>query len=285
MARHMVRNGTALFIIDPQNDFMGEDGGAPYAEGSEKAALRVIGAVSAMRRLAARIRRDAARIAAIYVTLDTHEAREGDIDIGHPAFWRAPDASMPAPLTTLISFEDFASKKWVPYLPQFDAEVGAYLKAAGPQVVWTRHCVFNTWGHLVQKDLREALEYWEQETGGRVIYVHKGMYPLSEQYGVFEASVPSPKDPSTWFNWLLLDSLLAWERVLVAGVATDFCVKTSVEQAAAKMTLDEARRWTLLVDAMADVNLDGTGKAATGFLDAMRKAGMRLADTAQRLAA
>lgn len=277
--RHALLSGTALFIIDPQNDFMGNDDGTPYAEGGETAALRVTGAVSAMRRLAAHIRRYARSIPQIYVTLDTHEAREGDIDIGHPQFWRASSGALPEPLTTVITADDVAAKKFVPYHPKFDSAVRAYLKAVGHQVVWTRHCVFQTWGHEVQKDLREALRYWEEETGKRVIYVHKGMYPLSEQYGVFEAAVPTEQDPSTQFNWLLFHNLLTWNEVQVAGIATDFCVKTSVEQAAAKMSPEQISRWTLLVDAMADVNLDGTGAAASGFLAEMQRKGMRLTDT------
>lgn len=277
--RQALRSGTALFVIDAQNDFMGNDDGTPYTEGANTAALAVKGAASAIRRLAAHIRRHAARIPQIYLTLDTHEAREGDIDIGHPLFWRNPMGEMPSPLQTVITGADFAAKKWVPYLPKFDAEVGEYLKKVGHQVVWTRHCVFGTWGHEVQKDLREALQYWERLTGKSVIYVYKGMYPRSEQYGVFAAAVPNEDDPSTQFNWLLLDALRSWSEVLVAGIATDFCVKTSVEQAAEKLAPEEVARWTLLIDAMADVNLDGTGAVGKGFIEGMFARGMRVSTT------
>ncbi|MBI1957233.1 MAG: hypothetical protein HYS44_02140, partial [Candidatus Niyogibacteria bacterium] len=62
-----------LFIVDPQNDFMGEDDGAPLTEelGGKKrmASLAVKGAVSDMRRVAALIDRVGAKLDDIHATL------------------------------------------------------------------------------------------------------------------------------------------------------------------------------------------------------------------------
>lgn len=70
-----------LFIIDPQNDFIGTDAGAPL-EG--KATLPVTGGEGDMQRLAGMVRRVRGKLDDIIVTLDSHRP----IDVAHPAMWR-----------------------------------------------------------------------------------------------------------------------------------------------------------------------------------------------------
>lgn len=281
--------GVALLIIDPQNDFLGHVGGSAFAEllGSGKtatAALAVKGAVYAMDVMTDYVDSDAngEGIDDIVVTLDTHEEGAGEDsdknpDIGHPAYWRDKDGNRPTPMTTVISLADVESGKWQPYNPLLLNYVLDYLRKVGVQVVWNRHCVDGTWGHKVYGPLADALKRWEKRTGKSVCYVRKGMNPNTEQYGVFEAAVPQPKDPQTQFNWPLLDRLVNNPlSKKVGGIATDFCVKTSMEQAVARLSCGEAHKFSLLVDAMADVNLDGTGTAAKDFFADMQRKGVSL---------
>lgn len=284
------RKGVVLFIIDPQHDFLGNWDGSPYTairkEGTVlspvEAALPVKGAVDALERLTTYVDSDAngEGIDDIVVTLDTHEegAREDsdkNPDIGHPAYWRDKDGNRPTPMMTIISLADVESGKWQPYNLLLLNYVLDYLRKVGIQVVWNRHCIDGTWGHQVYGPLATALAGWERRTGKSVCYVRKGMNPNTEQYGVFEAAVPDSKDPRTRFNWTLLDRLRNNSRPKkVGGIATDFCVKTSMEQAVAKLSCGEAKEFSLLIDAMADVNLDGTGAAAMNFIDDMRRKGV-----------
>lgn len=292
-----VHKGVVLFVIDPQNDFLGNADGSPYVErlsrgGYFTAALPVKGAVDAMNRLAAYIYSDAdgKGIDDIVVTLDTHEEGAGDDahknpDIGHPAYWRNAEGKEPAPMTTVITRLDVENGTWRPYDPGLLKYVLEYLDKVGVQVVWNRHCVDGTWGHRVYTPLAAALGRWEERTGKKVCYVRKGMNTDTEQYGAFEAALTNRYDSRTQFNWEMLDRLRNNPRPKeAAGIATDFCVKTSMEQAVSKLSYDEAQQFTLLTDAMAAVNLEGTGKVGDDFIINMKSKGLSISTCARALA-
>lgn len=281
------RDAVVLFLIDPQNDFLGNADGSAYVEwlersGNPAAALPVKGGVDAMNRLAAYADSDAngKGIDDIVVTLDTHEEGAGEDahknpDIGHAAYWQDKNGTEPTPLKTVITLADVERGVWRPSNPFLLKSVLPYLKHVGAQVVWNRHCVENTWGHKVYTPLAQALARWEALSGKQVHYVRKGMNTNTEQYGAFEAAMPSSKDKLTQFNWDMLDRLRNNpHRKEVAGIATDFCVKTSMEQAVAKLSCGEAKQFTLLTDAMAAVNLDGTDKLAGDFFSDMHSKGV-----------
>lgn len=265
-----------LFGIDCQNSFMGHSDGRPY-EG--RAELPVAGAIEDMNRLAAYIDADAngEGIDDIVLTLDTHETLFGDRDIGHPHYWRDTAGNHPAPFTQ-ISFNDVADKKWMPYDPSLSEKTLHYLSAVGTHMVWPLHCRLGTWGHDVYEPLNAAITRWTKRTGKNPWVVRKGMNCHSEQYGAFEAAVPDPNDPTTQFNWTLLNHLRKATKVWVAGEAKSHCVKTTIEQAAAKLSTEEIRKFVLLTDCMSSVT--GFYTAGEFFVVRMQNGGMNVMNVA-----
>lgn len=269
-----------LFIIDPQNSFMGYGNGTPYHEvaagRTEAAELPVRGAVEDMDRLSKFIdRADGGNsIDDIIVTLDTHETLFKYRDIGHPHYWLDAAGKMPVPFT-VITFQDVVEKKWTPYDPGLSEKVLNYFSKAGSQVIWPKHCVLGTWGHDIYSPLNSAIQRWSDRTGKNPQVIRKGMNCHTEQYGAFEAAVPDPDDPTTQFNWTLLNHLKKGRRVWVAGEAESHCVKTSVVQAAAKLSPREFSKLTLLTDCMSSVR--GFESAGDEFIAHMQKLGMNIA--------
>lgn len=271
-----------LLIIDPQNDFMGNADGTPYDTDEGRAALPVSGAVYDMQRLARFI--DGAQgdgtIGKIIVTLDTHEVVGTHLsDIGHPGFWMDAAGNHPPPFT-LITRADVESRVWRPYIEGFGARVHDYFSRAKTQMIWPPHCLDGTWGHQVLESLQASIKNWQTATGGEVEYVRKGMNPLTEQYGVFEAAVPDPDDKETQFNVKLLAKLAAAPQVVVAGEALDYCVKASVEQAAAVLPTDALHKFVLLTDCMSPVTIAGDNTVGAEFLADMQNRGVLLTRTA-----
>ena len=122
--------------------------------------------------------------------------------------------------------------------------------------LWPVHCVQETWGAELHPDLRVVGDVVRKGVGGE------------DGYSGFTV-----RDPSTGEEeGTALESLLrkpGIERVVVAGLATDYCVKETAIDAARK---DFAT--TVLTSAVRAVDLQaGDGERA---LDAVRAAGGRL---------
>jgi nicotinamidase-related amidase len=267
-----------LFIIDPQKSFLGYRDGRPYREQTSDgtvmtAELPVAGSVEDMENMVRFIDSDGngEGIDDIIVTLDTHETIYRDRDIGHPEYWVDEKGRHPAPFTK-INYDDIIYLQWLPYTAALDDRVESYLKAVGSHVVWPRHCVLASWGHDIYCPLNDAIDRWIKRTGKRPGVIRKGMNCHTEQFDAFEAAVPDPNDPTTQFNWALLNILKKGTRVWCGGIAKSHCVKTSIEQAAGKLTTEEIARWTLLEDCMSSV----TGSEALGdaFVAQMQMRGM-----------
>lgn len=124
--------------------------------------------------------------------------------------------------------------------------------------VWPVHCVRRSWGAELHPRLDVA--------GGAEV-VRKGSQG-EDGYSAF-----SMRDPTTGeVEGTLLDRLLAAggiERVVIVGLATDYCVKETALDAVAK-----GFHTTVLLEAIRAVDLEpGDGDRA---LEAMRAAGARL---------
>jgi len=275
-----------LLIIDPQNDFCDLPDAYrpenPLIAGARMApALPVPGAHGDMLRLADLIRRGGSELAEITVTLDTHQR----LDIAHPGFWIKGDGSAVTPFTQITASE-VRTGTYVPRLPGSLARVLAYLESleeAGryTHMVWPVHCEIGTWGNNVHPDLQAACNAWEEAALRNVSMVTKGMNPWTEHFSAIQAEVPDPLDASTQLNRSLLDSLLEADQVFIAGEAGSHCVKSTTEHIADNFGPEHQSRLVLIEDCMSPVS--GFEAQQTGFLEAMRAKGLRVARCADVL--
>lgn len=274
-----------LVIIDPQNDFLGNDDGSPFSvkdDGCEKplvAALPVKGAVADMERVARLIDRVGKKLDDIHVTLDSHRL----IDIAHPAFWMDQNGKQPNPFT-IISSADIEAGIWTTRNPAFRSRALGYAKNLEQTsdhykiCVWNPHCLIGTWGHNVYPVLNEALQNWSDREFAMVDYVTKGSNPWTEHYGAVLAEVPDPNDPSTGLNTEFLKMLAEADIVGVAGEALSHCVLKTVTQIADNIGDEHIKKFHLLRDCMSPVpaipNVVDFPAIANAWLKTMKRRGM-----------
>ncbi|WP_080237621.1 cysteine hydrolase family protein [Spirosoma rigui] len=207
----------AFLIIDTQFDFCHPDG-----------ALFVPGAEQDVERMASLIRNHAGRIDHIVVTLDTHHR----LDIAHPLFWTNVRGEHPAPFTR-ITLEDVVSERWI---PRFAADqVRTYIRnlesdGQFQHFIWPPHCLIGSRGAALHDTLFEALNYWTQQRDRDYVAVQKGLYPLTEHFGIFRAQVPDPAVPDTQLNTTLIADLDRFDTIYLMGEAKSHCVANSLKQ-------------------------------------------------------
>ncbi|WP_420151382.1 nicotinamidase [Spirosoma sp.] len=229
----------AFLIIDAQFDFCHPDG-----------ALFVPGAEQDVARIATLIRQHAQQIDHIVVTLDTHRI----LDIAHSLFWHDTSGNHPEPFTP-ISAADVDAGRWI---PRFSAEKARQyvhdLEADGQfsHFIWPEHCLIGSRGAALHDTLLEALKEWSGVRNLDYVAIQKGLYPLSEHFGIFRAQVPDPDVPETQLNTSLISDLERFENVFLMGEAKSHCVANSLKQ-----ILDFAPslvpRLVVVTDCMSDV--------------------------------
>jgi len=258
-----------FLIIDPQNDFSDAPG----------AALPVPGASADAERLAGLLDRLGDRIAAIHVTLDTHQL----VDISHPIFWRNAQGQPPPPFTQ-ITVADVEQGVWRAFKPDCQARALAYVCALRDNsryelTIWPPHCLVGTWGHGVMPAVAGALQRWEEACFARVDYVTKGHNPWTEHYSAVRADVPDPADPGTHLNTRLIQTLETADVVVLAGQALSHCVANTVRDIAAGMRPENIRKLVLIEDASSPV--PGFEDLARQFLADLGPRGMRTVRAAE----
>lgn len=282
-----------LFIVDPQNDFMGNDDGSPYtvkrSDGKDYVAqLPVKGAVSDAKRLAALIDRIGHKLDDIHITLDSHHT----MHIAHPDMWRDVNGKPPAPFT-LIRADDMKNDVWrarnLKHAKRFYDYLVA-LEATGKflHCIWPPHCRIGTWGHGIQEDVEAAITRWERQEMGVANMVTKGSAVWEEHFGGLMAEVIDPNDPSTQLNAQgLLVPLQDADLIGLAGWASSHCVKRTTEQIADNIGDEHVKKITLLTDCMSPVPaIPGVDFPAIAeqFLKDMQARGMTLMKSTEFLA-
>ncbi|MBS1220838.1 MAG: hypothetical protein H6R23_458 [Proteobacteria bacterium] len=260
-----------FLIIDPQNDFSDTPG----------AALPVPGAGADAERLAGLLDRLGERIAAIHVTLDTHQL----VDISHPVFWRDASGQSPPPFTQ-ISVADVEQGAWRAFKPEHQARALAYVRALRDNgrytlTLWPPHCLVGTWGHGVMPVIAGALRRWEETCFARVGYVTKGHNPWTEHYSAVRADVPDPADPRTQLNTRLIQTLQNADVVALSGQALSHCVANTVRDIAECMGPEGIRKLVLIEDTSSPV--PGFEDLARQFLSDLRQLGMKTVRAAEFL--
>ena len=208
---------TAFLIIDTQFDFCHPDG-----------ALFVPGAEQDVDRMAGLIRQYTNRIDHIIVTLDTHHL----LDIAHPLFWKNAQGNHPEPFTP-ITADDVDTGRWVPqFSPDKARQYVRDLEADGQfeHFIWPEHCLIGSRGAALHDTLLYALKQWSGERERDYVAVQKGLYPLSEHFGIFQAQVPDSAVPETQLNTALIADLDRFDTVYLMGEAKSHCVANSLKQ-------------------------------------------------------
>jgi nicotinamidase-related amidase len=272
---------THLLVIDPQNDFCDLPPAwrpaDPLTGAALAPALPVAGAHADLLRVADLIRAAGAALTAITVTLDSHQR----LDIAHPGFWQRGDGGAVPPFTPVTAREVRAGAfrpraaaalpRTLAYLDELEAR-GRYTL-----MVWPVHCEIGTWGHDVHAAVHAAYAEWEERTLRSVRKVTKGENPWTEHYSAVQAEVPCDDDPRTQLDTALLAGLDRADCLLVAGEAGSHCVRATTEHVVAHLPGGRPERIVLLTDCMSPVG--GFEAAQAGFLDDMRRLGVRLADS------
>ncbi|GAB3039728.1 cysteine hydrolase family protein [Spirosoma pulveris] len=228
-----------FLIIDTQFDFCHPQG-----------ALFVPGAEQDVERMSALIRNHADQIDHIVVTLDTHQV----LDIAHPLFWHDASGKHPAPFTR-ISGEEVDAGRWIPrFSPEKAIAYIHNLEADGQfaHFIWPEHCLIGSRGAALHDTLLDALKNWSQQRDLDYVAVQKGLYPLSEHFGIFRAQVPDAAVPETQLNRALIADLTRFDCIYLMGEAKSHCVANSLKQ-----ILDFAPelvpKLILVTDCMSDV--------------------------------
>ena len=231
----------AFLIIDTQFDFC-HPGGALFVPGADQDVTRMAGL----------IQNHADQIDHIVVTLDTHHV----LDIAHPLFWSDAEGNHPAPFTPMSAAEVNAGH-WVPlFNPQQAQQYIRDLEIDGQflHFIWPEHCLIGSPGAALHETLMKALRNWTRQRNRDYVAVQKGLYPLTEHFGIFRAQVPNPAVPDTQLNTALIADLNRFDTVYLMGEAKSHCVANSLKQ-----LLDFAPELASKVVIITDCTSDVTG--------------------------
>jgi len=199
------------------------------------------GALDDTRRLVEFIYRNLTSITAIHATMDTHTAAQIFFDIlfvdengNHPTplvsdlslaalqrgVWRANPA---AAAMLNMSSEDLQSHV-IHYAGEL-ARTGKY-----NLTIWPYHAMLGGIGHALVPALEEACFFHTQARCSQTAFEMKGGNPLTENYSVLRPEVLTTSDLVSIAakNSALIETLLGYDRLIVAGQAKSHCVAWTV---------------------------------------------------------
>lgn len=266
----------ALVLVDAQHDFVDPAG-----------TLAVPGAQDDVARLLAWLYANAGAITHIYASLDTHLPGQ----IFYSAWWVDPrTGAHPAPFTP-ITVEDVERGVWAPATaPDWSR---AYLRLLREQarkdlMIWPPHTMEGALGHMLAPPLSEALAWHSAARDVRPTYINKGRTPRTEFYGIFGAEVTDPDDPRSALNISLMDEVMRYDQVYLAGEARSHCVLETARQIVARFSgqPEILGRLHILRDCMSSVAhpaIDFDALASAEFSE-MERLGVRFVTSADPIA-
>jgi nicotinamidase/pyrazinamidase len=210
----------ALILVDYQYDFV-DPSGALYVPGSEHDIARFL----------TWFYRNAHKITSIYASLDTHLP----FQIFFSSWWKSGETGEPPEPGTTISVEDVIEGVWVPvFQKELDWSVqyvkSLKLKAKKDLMIWPYHTMEGTMGHQLSPPISEAIAWHSAARKTQPSYIVKGRPIRSEYYGIFGPEVTDPQDAESSLNIALLDAIMRYEKIYVAGEAKSHCVLESEKQ-------------------------------------------------------
>jgi nicotinamidase-related amidase len=241
------------------------------------------GAVDDNRRLCEFIYRNLGTITQIFPSLDTHHAMQ----VFHAIWLVDENGDHPAPYT-LVSADDVEAGRWrvnpaITDTLGIDADYAArhlshYTRrlAEGGKydlTVWPYHAMLGGIGHALVSAVEEAVFFHGLARHSRPDFQVKGDNPLTEHYSMLGPEVTEGPDGDRLGekNTELIEKLLAFDLVVVAGQAKSHCMAWTIDDL---LQHDEARerlaeRTYLLEDCTSPVVVPGvidyTDEAAAAF--------------------
>jgi nicotinamidase-related amidase len=199
------------------------------------------GAVDDNRRLCEFLYRNLDAITQIVPTLDTHQAMQ----IFHAAWLVDADGRHPDPYT-LVSAEDVAAGRWQvdPAVAEslgLDLDYGRrhllhYTRALEESgkyrlTIWPYHAMLGGIGHALVSSVEEAIFFHTNARSSQPDFQPKGRSPLTEHYSVLGPEVTSGPDGKSLGerNAALVEKLLAFDAVVIAGQAKSHCVAWTID--------------------------------------------------------
>jgi nicotinamidase-related amidase len=242
------------------------------------------GALDDSRRLCAFVYRNLGVLTETAVTLDTHQA----FQIFHAPFLVDGAGNHPDPYT-LVTSAAVASGAWRLACDAAEAvglganragtHLAAYVEtlASGGKydlTIWPFHAMLGGIGHALVSAIEEALFFHAIARRSATRFELKGRNPLTEHYSVLgpEVLYGSEGEPLGERNTALIEHLLGFDAVIIAGQAKSHCVAWTVEDLLADPAVREeglASRIYLLEDCCSPVVVpdvvDYTEAADTAF--------------------
>jgi len=261
-----------------------------------------MGAVEDNIRLCEFIYRNLGMITEIVPTMDTHTA----IQIFHPIFWVDAKGNHPTPAATMISLEDVEQEIWrvnpaiAPSLGKNYETLQRYawhythqLTQDGkyPLTIWPYHSMLGGIGHALVSAVEEAIFFHCIARSSQTRFELKGNNPLTENYSVLRPEVLEDADGTAIAqkNSPLLQKLLAFDAVIIAGQAKSHCVAWTVADLLTEIQSADpelAKKIYLLEDCTSPVVVPGvvdfTEQADTTFQQ-FAAAGMHLVKSTQSI--
>lgn len=224
-----------LVLVDVQNTFC--------IPGSELfvAGRSGNGAVDDNRRLCEFIYRNLGAVTQIVPTMDTHRAMQ----IFHPLWIVDADGKHPAPYTN-ISAADVESGRWranpavaasvhveEDYLQRQLLHYTEALEAGGKYrlTIWPYHAMFGGIGHPLVSSVEEAVFFHSVARYSQPDFQVKGENPFTEHYSMLAPEVREGPDGEqiAGVNDALIERLLTFDAVVVAGQAKSHCVAWTID--------------------------------------------------------
>jgi nicotinamidase-related amidase len=251
-----------LLLVDVQNTFC-TPGFELFVAGRSGT-----GAVDDTARVTAFLYRNLSAISETVVTLDTHQA----FQIFHAPFLVDREGRHPDPYT-LVTVEDVANGLWA-VDPEAAELLGigseqaaehlrAYVEALARSgkydlTIWPFHAMLGGIGHALVSAVEEALFFHAIARRAQTRFELKGRETLTEHYSVLgpEVSQGARGEPLGARNIPLVEHLLGFDAVLVAGQAKSHCVAWTVDDLLADAP-EIAPRLYLLEDCSSPVVVPG----------------------------
>ena len=222
-----------LLLVDVQNTFC-----IPEFE-LFVAGRSGIAAVEDNTRLCRFIYENLSSITRIHATLDTHTAMQ----IFHSVFLIDDAGNHPEPMTA-VSLEDVESSRWK-VNPRVSVELGVdqeylihYCRSLSRDgfyslMVWPYHAMLGGVGHALVSAVEEVLFFHNMVRSSQTGFEVKGVHPLTENYSALRPEVLDDAhgeklDESNRPNGALIDELLGYDALIVAGQAKSHCVAWTV---------------------------------------------------------